>query len=304
MNKNIQKKLIALSILGIITLNNKNVYASDINNEVKVVKAIDKVNIRSLNNITSDIVGMLDEGDTLEYILKLSNGWYKVLYNDEIAYVNSDFVVEDKEIKDNTKYNKMVYFKEDKKVVTEIDEYEIIDKYEMAEVLYKNDEYSILKINDKIGYTTNDNLEKLPKNFVVVDISDQKVNYYDKNNIIFESDVVTGLPTESRETHLGYYKIFEKSYNRDLVAEDNSYRSYVDVMMKFNKGQGLHDAQYHKDYDENGKLVKSHGWRSISEFGGETYLHDGSHGCVNMPHDKAMELSEKVNVGTRVLVKK
>ena len=30
--------------------------------------------------------------------------------------------------------------------------------------------------------------------------------------------------------------------------------------MKFNKGQGLHDAQYHKDYDENGKLVKSHGW--------------------------------------------
>ena len=74
-------------------------------------------------------------------------------------------------------------------------------------------------------------------------------------------------------------------------------------MMKFNNNEGLHDAEYHKDYDENGKLIKSHGWREISEFGGQTYQHNGSHGCVNMPHDAAVEVYNNTDVGSRVLVK-
>ena len=303
------KKIFALTLMGALSINNvNNAYAISNNNiqnikEVDGVRAIKKSNIRSLNNTDSNIIGVIEEGNTLESLMKLSNGWYKVLFNDDIGYVRSD-LVEEVKMEKIVGNNNMVYFNEEKRVITDFDTYEVYPQYEMAKVLYKNDEYSIINIDGIIGYTSNEGLVKLPNNFVVVDISDQEVNFYEGDESVFTSPCVTGLPTKSRETRLGYYSVFDKSYNRDLVAEDNSYRSYVDVMMKFNKGQGLHDAEYHKDYDEDNKLKKSHGWRSLSEFGGETYLHNGSHGCVNMPHDKAMELSEKVNVGTKVLVKK
>ena len=70
-------------------------------------------------------------------------------------------------------------------------------------------------------------------------------------------------------------------------------------MMKFDGNIGLHDAEYHTD--DNGF---KHGWRNRSDFGGETYIKNGSHGCVNMPHEEVMEVSEYVDLGTKVLVKK
>ena len=45
-------------------------------------------------------------------------------------------------------------------------------------------------------------------------------------------------------------------------------------------------------------------WRKPDEYGGETYLTNGSHGCVNMPLDKTLELDPYVEEGTRVLVKR
>ena len=57
--------------------------------------------------------------------------------------------------------------------------------------------------------------------------------------------------------------------------------------MKFtNSNIGLHDAS----------------WRS--EFGGEIYKTNGSHGCVNLPKDKAYELYDLISVGTTVIVHK
>jgi lipoprotein-anchoring transpeptidase ErfK/SrfK len=41
-------------------------------------------------------------------------------------------------------------------------------------------------------------------------------------------------------------------------------------------------------------------WRS--KFGGEIYLKDGSHGCVNMPPAKAKELYELAYAGMPVVV--
>ena len=69
--------------------------------------------------------------------------------------------------------------------------------------------------------------------------------------------------------------------------------------MYYNGGEGLHDAEYHSC-----DAKKNHGWRCREEFGGETYINNGSHGCVNMMHDDVMEVSEYVEVGTPVLVKK
>ena len=69
-------------------------------------------------------------------------------------------------------------------------------------------------------------------------------------------------------------------------------------MMKYNGGEGLHDAQYHTHEDGF-----KHGWRDASEFGGDTYLKHGSHGCINMIHDDVMTVSDYVDIGTKVLVK-
>ena len=54
--------------------------------------------------------------------------------------------------------------------------------------------------------------------------------------------------------------------------------------MPFNGGIGLHDAS----------------WRS--KFGGDIYVRDGSHGCINLPKNKAAELYNRIQKGCPVVV--
>ena len=51
-----------------------------------------------------------------------------------------------------------------------------------------------------------------------------------------------------------------------------------------------------------GNLVAFHdaSWRS--SFGGTIYQYNGSHGCVNLPADKAKELYHTIKVGDVVVV--
>ncbi len=78
-----------------------------------------------------------------------------------------------------------------------------------------------------------------------------------------------------------------KMENVDLIGED--YVSRVQYWMPFTYvGEGLHDAP----------------WRSASEFGGTTYLNNGSHGCVNLKPEVAKLLYETIEIGTPVLIYK
>lgn len=65
-------------------------------------------------------------------------------------------------------------------------------------------------------------------------------------------------------------------------------RVKVGYWMRFNDqyAQGLHDAT----------------WRDNATFGGETYMNNGSHGCVNLPVEFTAELYDFVEVGTPVIV--
>lgn len=60
--------------------------------ETKYVTAIDNVNIRAEADIDSDRVGFAYNGDKLELVEKMSNGWTKIKYNDKECYVKSDYV--------------------------------------------------------------------------------------------------------------------------------------------------------------------------------------------------------------------
>lgn len=128
--------------------------------------------------------------------------------------------------------------------------------------------------------------------YAEVDISAQHMWYISGGSVVLETDVVTGVPTPEKETTLGVYDILEKSLNKTLVGEDDPvtgkpiYETPVAYWMRITwSGIGFHDAT----------------WQSA--FGGTRYQDGyGSHGCVNMPLDKAAALYDVIEVGTPVIV--
>lgn len=177
---------------------------------------------------------------------------------------------------------------------SKVEEQVTLPKLECLEVYDILDDTCLVKTNEYIGFTTLENLEELTGTFVVVDISSQEVKLYCNNEVILTTPVVTGKP--STPSDKGLFEIYDISHSRYLIGPN--YKSYVDIMMKYNGGEGLHDAQYHTHEDGF-----SHGWRNASAFGGDTYLKNGSHGCINMLHEDVMTVSDYVDIGTKVLVK-
>lgn len=260
--------------------------------------ALETVCIRQEKNDTAKYVDFVQKDDIIVDYKYEDDDWYKVFYNDKIGYVSASRVLEKKENYFPYDFVKTVYMKKDSKIYNDINlenEIDELSKLEFCEVYYENDDIYMIKTNDKVGYISKENTELLEGTFVVVDISDQEAKLYKDNKVILTTPVVTGRPSSPSDT--GLFAIYDISHNRYLVGPN--YRTYVDVMMKYNKGEGLHDAEYHTN-DDGFK----HGWRSKEEFGGETYLHNGSHGCVNMPHDAVLEIYDNVQKGDKVLVKK
>lgn len=177
---------------------------------------------------------------------------------------------------------------------SKVEEQVTLPKLECLEVYDILDDTCLVKTNEYIGFTTLEDLEELTGTFVVVDISSQEVKLYCNNEVILTTPVVTGKP--STPSDKGLFEIYDISHSRYLIGPN--YKSYVDIMMKYNGGEGLHDAQYHTHEDGF-----RHGWRDASEFGGDTYLKHGSHGCINMIHDDVITVSDYVDIGTKVLVK-
>jgi hypothetical protein len=105
-----------------------------------------------------------------------------------------------------------------------------------------------------------------------------------------ETAVVTGDMVEGRSTETGVFSIYAMEQGVTLVGLDEDgdgqpdYESYVDYWMPFYGGLGLHDATWRYD------------------FGGNLYSDNGSHGCVNLPHQKAAELYNMTFVGEKVYI--
>ena len=101
-----------------------------------------------------------------------------------------------------------------------------------------------------------------------------------------EFPVVTGNETYDfyNPSDEGLFNIYSKEYNANLVGP--TWDVDVNVFMAYNGGEGIHDAV----------------WRPY--FGGDIYLGDGSHGCINCPYYEVMTLADEVDVGDRVLVKR
>ncbi len=267
------------------------------------VEATTSVNIRSDATADSNKLGLLNEGQKLEVVRLLTNGWFEVKYNNTLAYVNADFVREITEEKILTPFNKIVMFENDSEVYDNKDRSTVIDyvpTYEIAFVYGEEDDMYLAQVNNRLSYINKSDVSDLDEKVVIVDLSDQNAKLYDGNNVIIDTPVVSGKP--STPSDIGYFDIDLKQQGATL--EGPGYSSYVDYWMPYNGGEGLHDAEYHTDYDENGNAIKSHGWRSADDFGGDIHEYAGSHGCINLPNESAHIIYDNVEVGTKVLIKK
>ena len=125
--------------------------------------------------------------------------------------------------------------------------------------------------------------EKNKNTYIVISIGDQWLTYYNMGKVALETPVVTG---NYGNTPYGTYSVRNKATNVTLKGPpDDPYESFVYYWIAFiSSTHGMHDAT----------------WRS--SFGGDIYTYNPSHGCVNMPLDKARDLYNMVEIGTPVYI--
>lgn len=127
--------------------------------------------------------------------------------------------------------------------------------------------------------------------YVEIDLTRQKVWVYVHGNLKIETDCVTGCINKGHTTPTGIFTLTYKQENKVLRGRMLSngkyeYESPVSYWMPFNGGIGLHDAT----------------WRS--SFGGNIYISNGSHGCVNLPLGAARDLYNIIDYNMPIVVYK
>ena len=118
--------------------------------------------------------------------------------------------------------------------------------------------------------------------YVEIDLDNQQLWVYRDGELKIHSLLVSGQVSNRNWTPAGVFSIYGKETCTYLVGP--TWRSYVDYWMPFNGGIGLHDAN----------------WRS--EFGGQIYMYNGSHGCINLPPKNAGIVYNNISIGTKVIV--
>ena len=181
-----------------------------------------------------------------------------------------------------------------------------IEKYQKVYVMGKEGAFYFVAYVDgnviKTGYILAFLVNEIEDTYIEVDLSDETIKMYLDNKIVLNSKIVSGMHDVS-DTREGYFGLTYKEKNATLTSYNSDgslrYASFVDYWMPFDGNIGLHDAEYHTHEDGF-----THGWRSKDEFGGDTYLYNGSHGCVNLLNEDAKFIYDHSDTGTKVLVHK
>ena len=142
--------------------------------------------------------------------------------------------------------------------------------------------WSLIKYKGKKGFVESKDLKDLGDTYIEIDISSQKMVYYKDGKKFLSTSVVTGK--NITPTVKGLFSVYSK--NRDYTMRGVGYTSHSDYVLKFYNAYYIHDSS----------------WRS--NYGGNIYKYNGSHGCVNTPYKKVKTLYENTSVGTKVLIHK
>lgn len=117
--------------------------------------------------------------------------------------------------------------------------------------------------------------------YVEIDLTAQHLYLYVEGELITESDFVSGNVSRGFATPDGVYGLTYKTL--DATLRGQGYATPVKYWMPFNGNIGMHDAKWRK------------------QFGGSIYLHNGSHGCINLPVEEAEKIYEQVYKGFPVI---
>ncbi len=131
------------------------------------------------------------------------------------------------------------------------------------------------------GYAEGGPGEDIGSSYVEADMGNQHLYLYVDGELILESDFVSGNIARGRGTPAGVFGLTYKT--RDTTLRGTGYASHVDYWMPFNGNIGMHDAS----------------WRR--QFGGNIYLTNGSHGCINLPVGMAKEIYGYMEKGFPVI---
>ena len=240
--------------------------------------------VNTISNIDTSIVGEYE----VKYNLKIPFSFINKSLSRKVVVTDTippELKIEGKKevtIKVGNKYSYPTY--------TAIDNYDsdITDNVKVETNLNtkKSGTYEIkYSITDSNNNQTTDKVVvnvKAKNPYIVVSISNQTLKYYEYDKLVLSSNIVTGI---NGKTPIGTFKVLNKL--RNIVLKGKDYESFVSYWIAF-KGVafGFHDAS----------------WRS--QFGGNIYKYNGSHGCVNMPYSKVKALYEKVEIGTPVYIRK
>lgn len=117
--------------------------------------------------------------------------------------------------------------------------------------------------------------EDIGNSYVEINLTKQYLWFYKDGQLITQGSVVTGDQRRGYSTPQGTYKLTYKQRNATLNGP--GYSTPVSFWMPFNGGIGIHDAV----------------WRS--SFGGNIYVANGSHGCVNVPYNMAQAIFNHID---------
>ncbi|MBR6044129.1 MAG: peptidoglycan binding domain-containing protein [Ruminococcus sp.] len=122
-----------------------------------------------------------------------------------------------------------------------------------------------------------------------IDLTAQHFWYYVKGELKYDSNIVSGTGTSKvRMTLPGVYKVWSKATNYRMKGTNANGESWDSTCNYWNNvsicGIGMHDTT----------------WRYA--FGGNIYLYNGSHGCINMPYNTAKYVYDNVPLGTPVVM--
>lgn len=158
------------------------------------------------------------------------------------------------------------------------------ESHELVEpIYYSENSYSYIGLksarseNDDIGNT-----------YVEIDLTNQKLWYYEAGELKLECFIVSGKLTPARTTEAGVYRLWYKDKNHRMKATNSAGESWDSTCSYWSSvspvGIGLHDAQFR------------------SSFGGTIYKQNGSHGCINMSLSTGKFIYDNVDFNTPVVM--
>lgn len=124
-------------------------------------------------------------------------------------------------------------------------------------------------------------MSDIGNSYVEADMTHQHLYLYFNGKLVLETDFVSGDVLTGCDSPEGVFGIAYKTTNAVLRGAD--YVTPVSYWMPFYGNYGMHDAS----------------WRQ--EFGGDIYLTEGSHGCLNLPMDKAEQIYQYMSTGFPVI---